>query len=141
MESEELYNKVFPIKLYNAEYYKNKFGIDFTTSEKFYLAIYESCNDIKITELLMKDMISYTQILKIRNHLIKLNVIHKLNVEEAKEFCIKNSHKGIKCEWCGKESYILHKHHYPIPACENGKEIVNICPNCHYTFHTLIKED
>lgn len=139
----ELYDKVFPIKIYEAAYYRENFGIDFTPSERFYLSIYENCNDVYITELLMQDMISKTQTLKIRKHLISLGLIDMkiYTVDEAKEFCIKNSHKGIKCEWCGKESYTIHKHHYPIPACKGGNDTVNICPNCHYTFHTLIKED
>lgn len=61
------------------------------------------------------------------------------NPEDAKKFTIKHSHKGFVCDWCGKESFLLHSHHYPIPANKGGKNIVNICPNCHYTYHKVKK--
>ena len=41
------------------------------------------------------------------------------------------------CEWCGCKTTILHKHHYPIPKRMGGKQIVNICSNCHNEFHVL----
>ncbi len=40
-----------------------------------------------------------------------------------------------QCEWCGVNTFILHKHHYPILKEKGGKKIVNICPNCHHEFH------
>ena len=43
----------------------------------------------------------------------------------------------LECEWCRTKTLVLHKHHYPIPKAEGGKEIVNICPNCHQEFHCL----
>ena len=60
------------------------------------------------------------------------------NAELAKKITIENSHKGHKCEWCGKECYVLHKHHFPISAKDGGTETVDICPNCHYTFHSIV---
>lgn len=39
------------------------------------------------------------------------------------------------CEWCGKQSTALQKHHYPIPKREGGTDVVNICYECHHGFH------
>ena len=137
----KLYDEIFPIKIYHADYYKLKYKMNFSMTEKFYLGIFKSCNDINKTELIMSDVISKTQILKIRKRFIKIGILKTFTVEEAKQFCIKNSHKGLKCEWCGKESYILHKHHYPISKKKCGTNVVNVCPNCHCTYHILITED
>ena len=41
------------------------------------------------------------------------------------------------CEWCGCKTSVLHKHHFPIPKRYGGKDIVNICSNCHNEFHNL----
>lgn len=139
----ELYDEVFPIKFYHNDYYVYKYKTKLSTSEKFYISIYESCKDIRKTEILMEDAISKTQVLKIRKKLSELGIIKIsiMNVETAKQFCIENSHKGLKCDWCGKKSYILHKHHYPIPKNKGGQDVVNICPNCHCTYHSLIVEE
>lgn len=79
------------------------------------------------------------QIQRIKKKLVQKGYIEKkkYSKEQLKDKTIELSHKGRVCEWCGKESYILQKHHYPISSKEGGKEIVNICPNCHYTFHSL----
>ena len=42
------------------------------------------------------------------------------------------------CEWCNSTTFILQQHHYPIKKKDNGKKIVNICPNCHSDFHHLV---
>lgn len=109
------------------------------TIDKIYLSIYKEYKDIKMCDEIMLYSISKTRIIKTKNKLDRLKYITKrtLNSEELKEKTILLSHKGKKCEWCKKETYILHKHHYPIPQKKGGREIVNICPNCHYTFHTL----
>jgi hypothetical protein len=39
------------------------------------------------------------------------------------------------CEWCGKETQVLQKHHYPIPKRDGGTNVVNICYECHHAFH------
>lgn len=39
------------------------------------------------------------------------------------------------CDWCCIKTSVLHKHHYPIPRADGGREVVNICPNCHHEFH------
>lgn len=82
---------------------------------------------------------SKNELARIKKKLKKLGYIeiYGLTPEKLKKKTIELSHKGYKCEWCGKESYVLQAHHYPIPAKDGGTEIVNICPNCHYTFHLL----
>ena len=42
-----------------------------------------------------------------------------------------------KCEWCGKETLIIHEHHFPLEKSLGGKETVKICPTCHYEYHLL----
>ena len=41
------------------------------------------------------------------------------------------------CEWCEGQTYLLHKHHFPISKNDGGEETVNICANCHYEYHHL----
>lgn len=138
---DRLYDEIFPIKIFHNDYYlPHKLNIN----EKIYLAIFNKCYNYKKTEMLMLHHVSKPQVINIKKHLIELGLIipdSVKSVEQAKEFCIANSHRGFKCEWCGNESYILHKHHYPIPLCKGGTDIVNICPNCHSTFHSLLIED
>lgn len=42
---------------------------------------------------------------------------------------------GKQCEWCEVFFPVLDSHHYPKPKSKGGKEIVDICPNCHQLFH------
>lgn len=42
-----------------------------------------------------------------------------------------------KCEWCGSITLVLNEHHYPVPKKDGGVDIVKICPNCHYEYHSL----
>ena len=116
--------------------------IKLSMPEKFYLAVFQKCGDISKTDIIMQTQISKTTLSHIKKHLAKLNLldIKEFDAVSGREFTIKNSHKGLKCEWCGNESYILQQHHYPIPRSKGGTNIVNICPNCHYTYHSLIKE-
>jgi len=44
---------------------------------------------------------------------------------------------GNKCQWCLGTTFILQEHHYPIPQCEGGDEVVKICPSCHCEYHHL----
>jgi len=39
------------------------------------------------------------------------------------------------CEWCGKKTWDIVLHHYPIPKSKGGKQVVNICEECHSKFH------
>ena len=41
------------------------------------------------------------------------------------------------CDWCKGETFILNEHHYPIPKESGGEQVVKVCPNCHYEFHSL----
>ena len=99
-------------------------------------------NDIIKTDILMKELSKY-QLRKVKQKLLKLGYIKKSNSskKELKEKTIKLSHKGKKCEWCKKECFVLQKHHYPISHKDKGEKIVNICPNCHYTYHKLLENN
>lgn len=56
--------------------------------------------------------------------------------EAIKGDVLKNKGQGNKtCEWCGRKTTVLHKHHYPVPKRAGGTEVVNICSNCHHEFH------
>lgn len=95
--------------------------------------------NIEKTDFYMLKTLNKVQLKRIKNKLCKLLYIEQIKLqEEIKKMTIKLSHKGKKCEWCGKESYILQEHHYPIQRKDGGKEIVNICPNCHYTYHSIM---
>lgn len=112
-----------------------------TYDEKIYLSIYYSYEkNIKITD----EKVDFNQwkLSKVKKKLYKLNYLKKqiIHPNIIKEKTIQLSYKGKKCDWCGNECYILQKHHYPILAKDGGKEIVNICPNCHYTYHSLLGE-
>lgn len=115
---------------------------DLTANEKIYLATYY-CFKKNINKADKYMQLNKTQLWKIKKKLFELGFlkVKEKNIETLKEETIKKSHKGNKCEWCGKECYILQEHHYPIPAKNGGKEIVKICPNCHYTFHKLENEN
>lgn len=106
--------------------------------EKMYLSIYY-CLDKNIDDTDRVARLKYNKLVKIKKRLYKLKYLNikRMTPNEIKEKTIRLSHKGLKCEWCKKESYILHKHHYPLSAREGGKEVVNICPNCHYTYHSI----
>ena len=42
-----------------------------------------------------------------------------------------------KCLWCKCNTLITNLHHYPISKANKGTELVEICPTCHYEFHSL----
>lgn len=135
-----LYDELFPVKIY-----QHYLPYDLTTNEKLYLELYRNAgDDIRKVDLVMSDSLSYHCILHIKNHLNELGLIvvpEKLSSEDARAFAVENSHKGLKCDWCGMESYVLHEHHYPIPKCRGGKDTVHICPNCHSTYHAVCEEE
>lgn len=120
-------------------------GKPFKINEVFYICDYYATgkNIIETDKKMARMKLSNYQLKSIKKKLKKLNIIkeEKYTVEELKEATIQLSHKGLKCEWCNQETYILHKHHYPISHKNGGKEVVNICPNCHYTFHKLESEN
>ena len=41
------------------------------------------------------------------------------------------------CPCCGARTVTLHYHHYPIPKHLGGREVVPLCPGCHFEFHHL----
>lgn len=112
---------------------------ELNADEKIFLATYYMANnDIKEAERYMYDY-TENQLRRIKKSLTELGYIKKVyyTPDELKEKTIRLSHTGDVCEWCGCYSYVLQKHHFPIPAKDGGTEVVNICPNCHYTFHSL----
>ena len=136
MDINRLIDEVFPIKIYENDYYPCKLSM----SEKFYLAIFDKCRSIDVTDIIMAETISKSTLARIKHKLQKECLIPKYEFtsESAKQFTIKNSHIGKTCEWCGKECYVLHKHHYPIKASDGGTKTVLICPNCHATYHAIM---
>ena len=113
-------------------------------TDKIYLAIYEQCKDdlVEFDFWLSNSGLSEATKNRCRNKLKKLGLIQDLlidDVYEAKKLTLKYSNTGKVCEWCGHKSYILHKHHFPVPKSMGGTEIVEICPNCHSTFHSIYK--
>lgn len=72
----------------------------------------------------------------IRERIVQNDPIDPISYKEIKDEIMNNKGNGEKtCEWCGCKTTVLHKHHYPIPKRQGGKEIVNICSNCHHEFH------
>lgn len=120
-------------------------GRPFKINEVFYICCYyaKNRNVYETDKEMLKMGLSKNQLYLVKKKLKSINIIKskKLNIVDLKKETIKLSHKGYKCEWCGKGCYILHEHHYPIPKKDGGTEIVRICPNCHYTFHKLESEN
>lgn len=110
---------------------------------KYYLSIYKQCfNNEEETDLIMLEVVSINTINSIKKMLEKYNLLKKItNSEEAKNIVLKNKGQGKSCEWCGAKTYALQRHHYPIPKHKGGKETVLICPNCHYEYHSIIKDE
>lgn len=74
----------------------------------------------------------------------KLLYITEYNSEEAKKIMLSNKHAQIidieslpRCAWCKCKTFILHAHHYPVPAIKGGLDTIDICPNCHSEHHFL----
>lgn len=114
-----------------------------STNEKLYLTCYYTYNrSISKADDYFKKIITKQALLNIKRKLYSLEYIKikERTIEELKKETIEKSYIGSKCEWCKKECYVLQEHHYPIPARDGGKEVVKICPNCHYTFHKLENE-
>ena len=108
--------------------------------EKIYLAIYfMNKKDCKITDEIFLKSNSYYQLRTTKKSLIKKEYLSKCEESpySLKEKTIAFSKKGKECEWCHNKSYVLQQHHFPISKKDGGKEIVNICPNCHCTYHEL----
>lgn len=88
-------------------------------------------------------LISRRNLFRIKKEMLERGLLKgkpKITPQELKKMSVEKSRKGNKCEWCGEECYVLHEHHYPIPERLGGTETVKICPNCHYTYHSLCKK-
>lgn len=137
-------NNDFELRVKNGDIYiPHKITLDkrLNTKQMLYLASYYCNNkDIKKTDELSQ--LNKYQLYSIKKKLFEYGYLNlKINnIENLKKETIKKSHIGKKCEWCGHECYILQEHHYPIPSKDGGNKVVNICPNCHYTFHKLESE-
>jgi len=110
--------------------------------DKFYVSCYYLYDkNISTTdEEMIKMWLTNEQIKRIKRKLFKLWLIDKCKdrtYEELKIETLKLRKIWKNCDWCDEKCYILHQHHYPIAKNKGWKEIVNICPNCHYTFHSL----
>ena len=111
--------------------------------DKLYLSWYFVFDkDLKKCDEEMLKIVKPDNLARIKKRLLKLWYFSKNNfsAEELKEKTIELSNQWRTCEWCNNDCYILHEHHFPIPKKQGGKEIVKICPNCHYTFHSLENE-
>jgi hypothetical protein len=45
-------------------------------------------------------------------------------------------HYDSGCLFCGSGG-LIHKHHYPVRAKDNGDKTINLCVRCHQLFHFL----
>lgn len=83
--------------------------------------------------------LSPNRLSEIKSKLTKLGYIEekKLTAEQIKEIVLKEKNTGFECEWCKTKTKAIQEHHYPIRRCDGGKDVVLICPNCHYEFHKL----
>ena len=97
-----------------------------------------------VTELYDLELIIKKKALKCTiDYLVKnglLEIYYYTSEEKRQIISEDNTNRGNgnkTCEWCNYNSYVLHKHHYPIPKAKGGTEMVSICPNCHYQYHHL----
>ena len=72
-----------------------------------------------------------------RSKISESEIVELLNRKTPQKLNLRNGIDFDVCDWCKGETYALHGHHHPIPKSKGGKEIVNICANCHYEFHEL----
>lgn len=111
------------------------------TNEKVYLSMYyQYGNNEYYADKNMLEVCSKQVLLRIKRKLKKLNlIIAPLSALDAKNIVLKNKNTGYTCEWCQEKTNAIQEHHYPIPRCKGGKEIVKICPNCHFEYHQIFK--
>ncbi len=123
----------------------NKNDIRLSIAEKCYLGMINSgFSEREADYWMQKSGYSSTSNIKAELYLKNLYIPDSKKIdspEKAKDFTLKHSHLGNKCEWCGCECYTLHEHHYPISRKAGGTKTVQICPNCHATYHSVFRED
>lgn len=113
---------------------------------KCILSLYRQCEDLNLVMHIICDDGTITKhtFNKYVSQLEELGLIKNFHLKSdnnltSKDLTIKLAGTGKKCEWCGNRNYVLESHHFPIPKCKGGKTTVNICPNCHATFHYLMR--
>lgn len=60
--------------------------------------------------------------------------------EDARDITVKlrgsSTSKGyLQCSWCNARCYALQAHHFPVPLRDAGELTVDICRDCHVTYH------
>lgn len=109
--------------------------------EKFYISVYLDIGQEKIADEQMKGLVSQGTLSKIKKSLYEKRLLKKITTpQDAKKIVVNNKGNGFECEWCGCKTTAIQKHHYPIPKSKGGTETVNICPNCHYEYHLILKD-
>jgi len=48
------------------------------------------------------------------------------------------SYFAMTCTLCNGDSFILESHHFPTSKKNGGEETIDICPNCHREYHSLL---
>lgn len=109
--------------------------------EKFYISVYSDSGQEKIADEQMKELVSQGTLSKIKKSLYEKRLLKKITTpQDAKKIVVNNKGNWFECEWCGCKTTAIQKHHYPIPKSKGGTETVNICPNCHYEYHLILKD-
>lgn len=111
--------------------------------DKYYMSVYLQCDRIVYeADEMMKQIASKSTICASRKKLAELGLVALItDPEYAKEVVLRRKHTGHSCAWCGGKTFALQEHHYPIPKHKGGTETVLICPNCHYEYHALLKDE
>ena len=110
---------------------------------KVYLSILKQTKNESLTDYLMSYAAPKITISRIKKELKKLGYIEEETFDpyQAQNKVIREKNSGITCEWCGYKTNAIQEHHFPIPKCKGGKEVVKICPNCHFEYHRIMKEE
>jgi len=77
----------------------------------------------------------------VRSDLLKASKIDDAEIVNLLKSKSPQRIKGItnSCFWCKGSTYSLQEHHYPVPRSKGGTEVIQICPNCHYEYHSLFQ--
>ena len=125
------------------------FSEEFTVNEKMIYMIIASNSTGKTCKMSIKQIANNANLTSstITKTLKSLQNKQMIKFSEPKPYEIRNIIKskdlegyGIgdkRCEWCGINTYVIHKHHFPIRREDGGIKTVSICPNCHHEYHHL----
>lgn len=114
----------------------------FSIYEKIYIAMYyQYSSNEYYADMEMLDIVKNRKSLLYIKRKLKQKgfFIDVATPQKAKEIVLENKNKGGTCDWCGCRTFALQEHHFPIPKSKGGKDIVKICPNCHYEYHKIYK--